>query len=147
MDDGAVAFGRERRIAVEPGARRVGVPARGIARVRASSLDSGEARGEPRASGRGVGAHDGSGAQAVARHAVRVVGQHAVDLGEGIAAMREQERERVVATRLQIRRGSRGACWETNWWRGHGALLLSTGCAGVFKWRALGPAQRPCPSA
>jgi hypothetical protein len=46
----------------------------------------------------------------VARHAVRVVGQHAIDLGERIAAMREQERERVVATRLQIRHGSPGAC-------------------------------------
>src|SRR5262245_15751488 len=38
-DDGAVAFGSERRIAVEPGARRVGVAVRGIVRVRASSLD------------------------------------------------------------------------------------------------------------
>ena len=108
-DDGAVAFRRERRIAVEPGARRVGMAARGIARVRAIRLDCGEARSEPRASSRGVGMHDGSGAQAVARHAVRVAGQHAVDLGEGIAAMREQERERVVETRLQIRCGSRGA--------------------------------------
>jgi hypothetical protein len=40
---------------------------------------------------------------------VRIVGQHAVDFGEWIAAMREQERERMVATRLQIRRGLRGA--------------------------------------
>ena len=98
-DDGAVALGREGRIAVEPGARRVGVAARRSVRVRASRLDRGEARGEPRASGRRVGAHDGSGAQAVGGHAVRVVGQHAIDLGEGIAAMREQERERLVATR------------------------------------------------
>ena len=104
-DDGAIAFGRERRVAVEPSARRVGVAARRIVRVRAISLDRSEARGEPRASGRGVGAHDGSGAQAVTRHVVRVLGQHAVDLGEGMAAMREQKRERMVATGLQIRRG------------------------------------------
>jgi hypothetical protein len=40
---------------------------------------------------------------------VRIVGQHALNFGEWIAAMHEQERERVVATRLQIRRGLRGS--------------------------------------
>jgi hypothetical protein len=107
-EDGAVAFGRERRIAVEPGARRVGVSARGIVWVLASSLDCSEAFDEARASGRRIGAHDGSCAQAVARNVVRIVGQHAVDFAEWIAAVREQERECVVATRLQIRRGLRG---------------------------------------
>jgi hypothetical protein len=107
--DGAVAFGCERRIAVEPGARRVGVAARGIVWVLASSLDCGEACDEPRARRRRVGTHNGSGAQAVARHVVRIVGQHALNFGEWIAAMHEQERERVVATRLQIRRGLRGS--------------------------------------
>ena len=44
-DDGAVAFRRERRIAVQPGARRVGVSPCEIARVQALHLDCGEARG------------------------------------------------------------------------------------------------------
>jgi hypothetical protein len=39
---------------------------------------------------------------------MRIVGQHAVDFGEWIATMGEQERERVVETRLQIRHGLRG---------------------------------------
>ena len=102
-DDGAVAFRREYRISVQPGACRVSVAPCAIVRLQTSRLDYGETRGEPRASGLRVSMHDDSGLKAVARYAVRVIGQNTVDLGERIATMRKHELEHLVATRLQIR--------------------------------------------
>jgi hypothetical protein len=97
-DDGAVAFGRERLIAREPGPRGGRVTVRWRALLRVRRFDGGHARGQHGPRCVVVGTHDERGAQTVAEHALGIVGKHPLDLGGRIPAMGEHELERVLAS-------------------------------------------------
>ena len=101
-DDGAVTFERKSRVALEPSTRRGRVTACGVVDVWARRLDGGHARSKRGSRGGVIGTHDDRGAQTMAEDALGVVGKHPLNLGRGIAAMRQQQLERVLASRQQI---------------------------------------------
>ena len=111
-EEGIVQRDRMNRIALEPSARGPGVRSRRIIGVGACRLDRSNARGGRRPRGSAVGAHDEGGAQTVPEDASRIVGEHALDLGKGVATLRQQHVKRAFAAlqRIGLCHGNRGRC-------------------------------------
>jgi hypothetical protein len=84
------------------------VATRRIIGVGTRRLDEGQAGRQRRSGGDLVGEYDECCAQAMAKHAVRVVRKQPLNLDRGISAMCEQECKRVIASSLGSRIGLDG---------------------------------------
>jgi hypothetical protein len=102
LEDCAITFGRESRVAVEPCARRGRVTTCRVIDFRTLRFNGGHACNKLGSRGTVIGADDECGAQAVPEDELGILGKRLVNFDRGIPAVRQRKLKRAPAPRKRI---------------------------------------------